>query len=1124
MIYRCCVENRKAAVLANPALNGIDYLEVLDSEAIPLGSPRQQTLLVHCLNPLMPANWTTDNVLIEGGESITDITLDWVQPALAGSPPQVQATGQEQNFFASLPDATKVLVVRTHTAGDFSAYRLRLVNSAVRAAQDPFEVTEALAGFDPELAEVSFSFKVECGPDFDCAPPGPGCSPPTVAPPQINYLAKDYGSFRTVILDRLNQLLPAWTGTSEADPGVALAELIAYRADHLSYQQDAIATEAYIETARSRVSLRRHARLVDYHVHDGCNARTWIQLTVAANPGEPVFLDRTLTRFYTYAPGMPPILAVGDGTEEAALLSGVQVFQPMQDALLYAAHNRMFFYTWGNTECCLPQGAVEATLNGSYPNLRPGDVLVFQEVVGPQTGNAADADLRHRCAVRLTHVATVDANGRPLVDPLFDPSGAPVSNPATQKPAPVTELQWAQDDALPFPVCISSIYLDSSGTMHAVANVSVAFGNVVLADHGVSIAGTSLGQVPAPRLHLPRNPATDRCQPALPIALPVRFRPAIPDRPLTHAVPQPLAGVPATPGVTLLDGTGTATLTDANGFICLTARASDPAGWPQFFGVAVQQNQTTPANFDLSVVYPLPAGAAAAPIQTVALERFTNLSLKAADANYVAAKINSLSRLIRVPPGYSPPATPPSGFPATLTMLTAPGTINLQDLSSPPITYLTLQAANPANWPQSFGVLAQAIDQPPSNENEGPSAYNLAFVYYPASGGVGVTLPVTVEQFQGLSSAGLTSQLHSRLFTVNSFAGAPDLRLPAADLIQFDPAKAVPQITLDGTFDGTTTRWHPEHDLLGSAGSDRAFVVEIESDGTANLRFATPPDPGSASAETNGMVPEPGTAFVAEYRIGNGTGGNVGAESLVYLAAVDARIRSCTNPLPARGGTDPETGDQIRRRAPQAFLSQSPSALLRSVTTADYEAAAATNPQVDQAVASLRWTGSWYSVFIAVEPGGGGNLTDTLQKSLETTVERYRLAGQDLKLESPQYLSLEIELQVCVDPSYFRADVEKSLLQVLGNGILPNGQKGFFYPDNFTFGKTVYLSPVYAAARSVPGVISVAATKFQPQGVNTARYLNAGQIKMGSLQVARLDNDPSHPGHGKLTLIVQGGK
>ena len=1415
MIYRCCNLNRKSAILDNPAitLNGIDYLEVSPNSA------PQQTLSVYCLQAA-PSNLTPGNVMIVGGETITDIAVT----AVAAS--------------------ANVLVVQTNKPGDFSTYILRLVNSATQAAGDPFEITEVLTGFDPQLAEVKFSFKVGCGPNFDCAPQPSNCSQTLPTPPPINYLAKDYGSFRTLILDRLNQLLPAWGGTSEADLGVALAELIAYKGDYLSYQQDAIATEAYIETARSRVSLRRHARLVDYHVHDGCNARTWIHLTVAADPGVPIFLDRTLTRFYTYAPGMPSSLAVGANNEESALLSGVQVFQPMQDALLYSEHNSMCFYTWGNTDCCLPQGAVEATLKGSYPNLQAGEVLIFEEVIGPQTGNPADADLRHRCALRLTQVATLDANGLPLVDPLFDQNGILISDPATQNPTPVTEIQWCQDDALPFPICISSSYLDSNGNQQTVANVSVALGNVVLADHGLSISGANLGTVPQPRLKYPPDPAADRCQPTAPTPLPVRFRPTVPDSPLTQAVPQPLAGSPVTPSVVLLGGTASVNLTDSNGLVCMTVQAADPFGWPPLFGVIVNQNQTNPANFDLSVVYNPPGGAAGVSTQVI-LEQFTNLSLQQNDANYVATQINSLSSLIQVPASYVPPATAPSDFPATATMLpdtgtvnlqdlsippvtyltlqataprgwpqlfgtivnqnqtvpanfdlsvvynppggaagmdtqvvveqftnlslqqnatnyvaiqlnsfsrliqvpaaylpptTAPssfpttatmlpntGTVNLQDLSNPPVTYLTLQATIPAGfpqlfgvianqnqivpanfdlsvvynppggaagvstqvileqftnlslqpndtnyvftqinslskliqvpvsyvppatapsdfpatatmlpdagtvnlqdlsnppltyltlkstpaagWPQLFGVLAQEIPDElseggqngsatltigslspgsaaaggpaftltvngtgflsgasvqwngaalatttfvsptqltagvPSNLiastvvgsvtvvnpdgttsgpvpftiNE-PSLFNLAVVYYSLSGGVGVTLPVTVEQFANVSLRNI-DQVNSNLVTVKSLAAAPDPSLSAYDLMNVDPSDAVPVITLDGILDESITSWTPQPDLLGSGPSDQVFVVEIESDGTATLRFATPSDPGSELDDTNGKVPDSGTAFVADYRIGNGTAGNVGAESLVYLATPDGRIQCCTNPLPASGGTDPETTDQIRRRAPQAFLTQE-----RSVTMADYEAVAEDNPQVDQAVASLRWTGSWYSVFIAVEPKGAGNLTSTLQKTLKANVERYRLAGQDLKLESPQYVSMQITLQVLVDPSYFQTDVEQSLLQVLGSQILPNGQKGLFYPDNFTFGQTVYLSPVYAAARSVAGVVSVLATQFQPQGVNSTQYLTAGEIKLGSLQVARLDNDPSAPDHGQLTLVMHGGK
>ena len=81
--------------------------------------------------------------------------------------------------------------------------------------------------------------------------------------------------------------MPDWAERNPADLGVALVEVLAYVADHLSYRQDAIATEAYLGTARRRVSVRRHARLVDYPMHDGCNARTWlhVRLDEANAPG-----------------------------------------------------------------------------------------------------------------------------------------------------------------------------------------------------------------------------------------------------------------------------------------------------------------------------------------------------------------------------------------------------------------------------------------------------------------------------------------------------------------------------------------------------------------------------------------------------------------------------------------------------------------------------------------------------------------------------------------------------------------------------------------------------------------------------------------------------------------------
>jgi hypothetical protein len=1104
LIYSCCNENRKAAVLGNPALNGIDYLEVLDSAAPP-GVPRQQTLFVHCLNPIPAAMKFSPapkgpssgvvNVLIEGGESITGISVDWIIPASAidgTQPAEVQALLPVVNDFT---DKSNVIVVRTHQAGDFSTYCLRLVNSAQQAEPDPFAVTAVMTGFDPQLAGVDFCFKVECGPDFDCAPKGPDCPPEALTPPPINYLARDYGSFRTTILDRLSQLLPGWSGANtEADLGVVLAELISYVGDHLSYQQDAVATEAYIETARKRVSLRRHALLVDYHVHDGCNARAWMQLTVVAAAGEPVFLDRSVTRFYTFAPGMPDSLAVGAGNEEAALLSGVQVFEPMHDAVLYSEHNQMSLYTWGDDNCCLPQGAVEASLLGAFSRLVAGDVLIFEEVKGPQTGMAADADLRHRCAVRLTNVAIV-------TDPLFkDAHGNPVK---------VTEIKWGEADALPFAVCVSSTFLDSNNDEQSLTDVSVVHGNIVLADHGLSFTNKPMGTVPGPSLFYPAGAAADRCNPATPQALPVRFRPAVPDSPLTQAAPLkvvPLAGVgnPVTPSL-ISFAAGPIDLADANGFACLTLVAANPAIWPQCIGVIAAHNGAHPANLDLTIVYNPPGGAAGIHAQ-VALEKFTDLSLKTSDPNYIATQINSQSKLIRVPASFVPPAGPVAALSSAPTTLGNTGTVNLQDLSSSPVTFLVLEANDPSTWFQLFGVTAKPNAQDPSR-------FDLSVEYDPSSGGIGVTLPILVESFTGLTlaDAGALVNPDSKLILVDSFAQGPDASLSASALIGFDANGAVPGISLTGVLAGVNTVWNAAQDLLESGEADPTFVVEIETDGTATLRFGD---------NVNGLAPETSTQFTASYRIGNGTAGNLGAESLSHLSTNDTRIQSCRNPIAASGGIDPETNDQIRRRAPQAFLTQE-----RAVTMADYASMTESNPQVDRAVASLRWTGSWYTVFDAVEPKGGGKLAPALAATLKRGLERYRLAGQDLEVDSPQYVPLEIGLSICVDPDYFASDVEEALLEILSNRVLPNGQLGLFHPDRFTFGQTVYLSPIYAAARSIAGVRSVVATVFQPQGAAaTNQYLDAGEIPLGQLQIARLDNDRNFPDHGQLTLEMEGGK
>ena len=860
MIYLCCDERRRNAVLDREGLNGIHFLEVLDQLA-PEEELRQRTLLVRFLKAI--ENIDTANLRIEGGERITGIQALWAAPAsdLSGVP----MSPAEQAFFGALPDPEELLLVRTDRRGDFSTYTLRLVDS-----DDSDSELMPPAGFDPLLAAVDFSFKVECPSEFDCLPE-PVCPVADRTEPDINYLAKDYRSFRRLLLDRMTQLVPEWRERSPADLGVVLVELLANVADQLSYQQDAVATEAYLGTARRRVSVRRHARLVDYPMHDGCNARAWVHVSVEASGVELAKGTRLLSR----VSGQPPRIAPGSRAIEDAMRQHRVVFETMHPAVLHREHNRLRFYTWGEQRCCLPRGATRATLMGPLPNLKPcGDILLFEEVRGPDTGRPEDADPKKRHPVRLVEV-------QPLSDPLTNQS--------------IVEIRWHDEDALPFPLCLSARLGENDAL---VEDVSVARGNLILADYGLTIEEEQLEPVPAPHLELAPEAHADRCETRDRRWVPARYRPRLQQAPLTQAAPNP---------------------------------------------------------------------------------------------------------------------------------------------------YPELDAA------------AEAAEQEPDCP--------------PAS---------------------------------------------ARAAMQWRPGDAGPAIALT---DGSGEPWEARRDLLSSGRDGRHFVAEIEHDGAAYLRFATPAAPGEDEAATNGKRPVAGSTFRATYRIGNGAAGNIGADALAHVVSSDGSLVGVRNPLPAQGGTDPETIERVRKHAPWAYRTQE-----RAVTPADYAEASKRHPDVQRAAATFRWTGSWHTVFVTVDRFAGRPVDPDFEDDMRRHLEPFRMAGYDLEVDGPRYVPLELDLQVCVRPDWFRSDVERALQATLGSLDLPDGRRGLFHPDNFTFGQPVYVSAVYAAAQRVQGVDSLRITRFHRFGKKSPKPPVEATLAIRRLEIARLDNDRNFPEHGVLRLQMQGGK
>jgi hypothetical protein len=862
-ILTCQSEARRERVRRS-TLMGLDYLEV---------SSDQLTLTVYLLGQA-PKQIKPANLQISGGERITAIQVTSI-------------TVQPETDYA---DA--FLTVKVDKYGDFSPYTL----SAVELDDQGHPTQAPMSGFDPRYAAMEFSFKAGCPSDLDCKNQAV-CPTPNPVEPEINYLAKDYASFRQVILDRLSVLMPDWQETHVPDIGIMLIEVLAYVGDYLSYYQDAVATEAYLDTARQRISVRRHARLVDYQMHEGCNARAWV--TICASDSSPLTVPPQDIRFST---------ELQDGN---TVIFEPVTSSPGEPLHLFVAHNKIKFYTWGNKLCCLPAGATQATLlDFSVPSqagtsqqtpgpatrlpapsataepkrglqLNVGDVLIFEEVLGPKTGSPSDADPSRRWPVRLTRVT-------PTEDPLKTKEG---------QTTPIVEIAWAVQDALPFPFCLSARL--PAPDCGIVCDISVARGNVILVDHGLTISPPeALGQV-----GLEEETGTCECEGSAVdmTSSPAVFRPLLQNSPLTF---------------------------------CDTVK---------------------------------------------------------------------------------------TGLPASQMLIQDP---------------------------------AKALPQ----------------------------------------------------ISLNALAGVCP-----------QPGDAGPPKPIDGA---TPQIWLPVPDLLESGSLDHNFVVEIDNDAVAHLRF------GDGEL---GRMPDACTIFQATYRVGNGTAGNVGADAITTCSNRDPskpplNLKS-RNPLPAQGGTDPEPMANVKLFAPGAFKK----VLERAITATDYAAIAERNPKVQQADGTLRWTGSWYEAQVAVDPLGTETADAGLLQEINGYLHRFRRIGHDLAVIPARYVPLDIAMTICVLPQYLRGHVEKALLDVFSNRALPNGQLGFFHPDNLTFGQGIYLSKLVAAAQAVTGVQSVMVTKLQrlysvPEGIIDKTALDSGVLVMNPSEVAQLDNDPSFPEHGRLKLTLGGGR
>jgi uncharacterized phage protein gp47/JayE len=316
----------------------------------------------------------------------------------------------------------------------------------------------------------------------------------------------------------------------------------------------------------------------------------------------------------------------------------------------------------------------------------------------------------------------------------------------------------------------------------------------------------------------------------------------------------------------------------------------------------------------------------------------------------------------------------------------------------------------------------------------------------------------------------------------------------------------------ESSFTVDAAAWHPVATLPArSAGEHLRLVADYDGDAGDTIRF------GDGSF---GEIPADGATFVATYRIGVGSSGNVGANAIRNLGPQISGVIAVTNPLPATGGTDPEGLEQVRRRAPFAFRAPPP---LRAVRPEDYRTIAETLPWVQRAGTAIRWTGSWLSTFTTPDPVGSETLDLGPHLQLVSLLNRRRMAGAESFVPPPHYVALDLLVEVCATAEAYRGGVLAAIVAALIAGP-PPATAGFFGQQNFTFGTPLDRSRLEAAIKNVTGVAGVTCLQHRMRG-RTQGYVEMPDVlTVGSDEIIRLDNDPNRPDNGSLRVSVLGGK
>jgi hypothetical protein len=256
-------------------------------------------------------------------------------------------------------------------------------------------------------------------------------------------------------------------------------------------------------------------------------------------------------------------------------------------------------------------------------------------------------------------------------------------------------------------------------------------------------------------------------------------------------------------------------------------------------------------------------------------------------------------------------------------------------------------------------------------------------------------------------------------------------------------------------------RWSAQPNLVLSGPSDRVYAI----DRARGLVFF--------GDGVNGRVlPQDAQVSLQEFQSGGGADGNVDVKTITQLLGAVSGVQSVFNAHPAEGGSDGETLQSFRERAPASVRHRG-----RALAAGDYEAMvheASSAVAVVKAIPNRNEVGrtlpGWLTIFIIPEskaprPYPSRGMREEVLAYVAGRAPAGLAASGYINITGPTYFPVDVSAVIVPIDESAAGLVETAAVQALDDFLHPlhGGPSG----DGWDFGRGVYLSDIAVVLESV---------------------------------------------------------